>query len=1092
MRSWPQRRWMAILLVLPLSGAASADCPVQVERIGPGMDAAVAGLREGDCLRAWRRGAQGDGLPLPDILELRRVEWEESPRGGLELAVDAGHGPRWLGIGGGSWGLELRPDPLPPELRDWQPGADVPPSSPTESGLRQDAIAFLLLAARAASSDPALADALLQQGIERQPQDALGRAALGLRLCLHRQQSWLLEQAADACAQAEAWMLAADLPLGALRARLAHAAVLRLRAQLAEAEALVESIDAGLADMGLRHSVLQAQLLHERGALLRRQERLDAANAALQEGLALIESLGAAPRLRLAFVSTAGLVARARGDLDAARERLQAAATLSASIDPDSIQLSRDLNNLALVQWDRMDLAAALETLERSLEIKRRRKAAPLDLAATLDNLALVAFPLSRLDQAARYLEESLAIYRARAPGLPLANALQLAARLAGLRGEAVQAHALFAQADALYREHAPGSVTQAWNLHFLGLQLAREGRHAEALEAAGQAVALLRQISPGGRELGYTRWGEGEHLLAAGRAAEAVPALEEALALRRRLAPDSQTLAQSLHALGRAKRALGEREGARAHFCEAVEVLERQHWRWTRSREDLLELGADAAEAYRDCAAAQLEGGDAAAAFGTIEQGRARLQLESGERAREAVLAALPESLRLRWQSLQARAPELGAAELARQRQELGEAVRAIAPHYAASLLAAPLDWPAIAAALPLDTLLLAHWFDGSGWWIVRGVRGQAAPQFLRATADGEALLQHAQRFIALTRDARSTPEALGEHGRWLFAQLVAPALAEAPAATRLLLLPDPQLGLLPFAALQDADGRYLAERFALRQSASASAAALSELRHAPLAQDFLVVADPMPPGAAALERMPASLRERSQALPALPGAAREAESIAGLFGPRVATLSGAAATEAAVRRSAGQAAWIHFAVHGVIDAEHPLDSALVLAPGSGAPEDDGWLSVRDLLLEVPLAADLVAVAACDLGAGRAHQGEGLIGLRHALRLAGVGEVLSSLWAVADDSGARLVGEFYRQLAAGAPSDVALQRAQRRLMGAAATPSAARGIAGLVERGQEPLAAHPFHWAGFVLDGSLSGRVPALPAVRSAAQPAH
>ena len=60
---------------------------------------------------------------------------------------------------------------------------------------------------------------------------------------------------------------------------------------------------------------------------------------------------------------------------------------------------------------------------------------------------------------------------------------------------------------------------------------------------------------------------------------------------------------------------------------------------------------------------------------------------------------------------------------------------------------------------------------------------------------------------------------------------------------------------------------------------------------------------------------------------------------------------------------------------------------------------------------------------------------------------------VAASLWGVADESTARLMSAFYRNLKAGLSKDEALRLAQITLM-------------------RDPKTAHPFHWAAFQIIG--------------------
>jgi CHAT domain-containing protein len=142
-----------------------------------------------------------------------------------------------------------------------------------------------------------------------------------------------------------------------------------------------------------------------------------------------------------------------------------------------------------------------------------------------------------------------------------------------------------------------------------------------------------------------------------------------------------------------------------------------------------------------------------------------------------------------------------------------------------------------------------------------------------------------------------------------------------------------------------------------------------------------------------------------------------------------------------------------LHFATHGVLRAEHPELSALVLSRyrDDGTPRE-GRLSLYEVY-GLRLPADLVVLSACRTALGREVRGEGLLGLPRGFLYAGATRVLVSLWDVQDESTAELMRRFYRHLLVAGRSPAAALRAAQLSMLA------------------EPRYA-PYHWAGFVLQG--------------------
>jgi len=143
-----------------------------------------------------------------------------------------------------------------------------------------------------------------------------------------------------------------------------------------------------------------------------------------------------------------------------------------------------------------------------------------------------------------------------------------------------------------------------------------------------------------------------------------------------------------------------------------------------------------------------------------------------------------------------------------------------------------------------------------------------------------------------------------------------------------------------------------------------------------------------------------------------------------------------------------------VHFATHGLIDAERPELSGLVLSlvNDRGAPQD-GLLRLADIF-NMRLNADLVVLSACQTALGKEIKGEGLVGLTRGFMYAGAPRVVASLWQVSDVATAELMKKFYAGML------------KRRL------PTAAALRAAQLEMSRDPRWSAPYYWAGFVLQG--------------------
>ncbi|MEG4319373.1 MULTISPECIES: tetratricopeptide repeat protein [unclassified Microcoleus] len=283
------------------------------------------------------------------------------------------------------------------------------------------------------------------------------------------------------------------------------------------------------------------------------------------------------------------------------------------------------------------------------------------------------------------------------------------------------------------------------------------------------------------------------------------------------------------------------------------------------------------------------------------------------------------------------------------------------------------------------------------------------------------------------------------------LLIEPIADLLPTEPEA-RIIFIPQGELFLVPFPALQDAAGKYLIEKHTIltapaiqileltsqkRQDFSAVETAsiqtildadadlrVTELRTTKaLNPDLvLVVGNPTMPEVVLVPGQP------PQQLSALPHSETEAKTIAQLF--HTQALTGNSATKAAVLQRLSKARIVHFATHGLLDRTRGLGSAIAFAPD----ETDSGLLTAEEILHLHLQADLVVLSACNTGLGRIT-GDGAIGLSRALISAGTSSVIVSLWAVPDAPTADLMVKFYQNLDRTGNKAQALRRAMLQTM---------------------------------------------------------
>jgi len=145
----------------------------------------------------------------------------------------------------------------------------------------------------------------------------------------------------------------------------------------------------------------------------------------------------------------------------------------------------------------------------------------------------------------------------------------------------------------------------------------------------------------------------------------------------------------------------------------------------------------------------------------------------------------------------------------------------------------------------------------------------------------------------------------------------------------------------------------------------------------------------------------------------------------------------------------------YVVFASHGVTESMVPglMEPALVLSQFGNKRGDDGFLSMTEVM-GLNLNCDIAALTACLTGKGRLVSGEGVMGLARAFQYAGSKAVLASLWSVSEKSSMILTDRFFHYLKNGTDPVASLKNARNDVR----------------KEGYD----HPFYWAPFVLIGEV------------------
>lgn len=248
------------------------------------------------------------------------------------------------------------------------------------------------------------------------------------------------------------------------------------------------------------------------------------------------------------------------------------------------------------------------------------------------------------------------------------------------------------------------------------------------------------------------------------------------------------------------------------------------------------------------------------------------------------------------------------------------------------------------------------------------------------------------------------------------LYDKLLAEVLTKIPTnIEHLILVPHGMLHKLPFSALNDGES-YLIERYALSVLPSASLIKLLGERRADACSEderYLVSAI-SDYSATRSEGIQFSARLRSSAgLEDLGYTLEEGKtvySLASSMGTQAKFLTNEEVKDGLLEQFRDYSV-IHFAGHAVFNPEEPLASGLVLADGS-------VLTAARILQDSSFRTEkgrLLVLSACQTGVNVITSGGEIVGLARALFYAGMPNLISSLWEVADRSTAQLMQDFHQ-----------------------------------------------------------------------------
>ena len=256
------------------------------------------------------------------------------------------------------------------------------------------------------------------------------------------------------------------------------------------------------------------------------------------------------------------------------------------------------------------------------------------------------------------------------------------------------------------------------------------------------------------------------------------------------------------------------------------------------------------------------------------------------------------------------------------------------------------------------------------------------------------------------------------------LYSILIQP-ISDLIQGDELIIVPDGQLWLAPYAALVDADSKYLCDSCRIRLVPSLTSLRL--LAECPKEyhrrSGALLVGDPWV--------QEARNSNGEKVFKQLSSAREEVNMIGEIL--NVTPLIGEKATKCKVLKELSSVSLVHIAAHGCMET-----GEIALTPDpkrtSLIPTKEDYILTMADVLSVKMRAKLVVLSCCHSGRGEI-KAEGVVGIARAFMGAGARSVLVSLWAIDDDATLEFMRSFYHHLAVeGRSSSESLNRAMKCL----------------------------------------------------------
>ena len=323
--------------------------------------------------------------------------------------------------------------------------------------------------------------------------------------------------------------------------------------------------------------------------------------------------------------------------------------------------------------------------------------------------------------------------------------------------------------------------------------------------------------------------------------------------------------------------------------------------------------------------------------------------------------------------------------------------------------------------ASLNSDQAVLDYFYNDSLIYIFCVTKNGVNLSAMPITNDFKKKISLEYRYLK-TADPR-----LEENSKYLYSILLEPVMNLIKNKNSLIIIPYDDLFTIPFEVLIDKKGKYLINNYKVSYHFSSQNLYLNKkennqgsfLGYAPdfkgnvkidMAMRNILFND------STFQETNIFDIDRDN-IAALPYAKEEASAIYKLFndkGLQAELITDEKATETHFKENHKGFNIIHIASHGYASKLSPEISGVFFSNKSNT--DNGYLFLSELI-DLHLNADLIVLSACQSGQGKISGMEGAISLPRGFILAGVENVIASLWKVHDEKTKELMISFYKHL---------------------------------------------------------------------------